>query len=245
MKEIVGATSEEVKMIKAIQKKMGILDNGIVGTDTMSSIAEKIGADCFPLAVKMYGCPTVIAKTCIPFDPDGPIRNYPYTMSGSFTWPSGVNPCSILVNRGKVVCGQSCHYWQYGKPESVIYQTSDGKLGIKRVKTVSELPSNLIFAVGGMGLLGNYDPEAEGFTGEQAGVLRKTGHTVLAYKNGYLYGVCFPNHTSAQINQICRDKFMFEAAIQLDGGSVYYYNLADMTRAINTICGYAIRFVKE
>lgn len=243
MKDIYGSTSEEVKMIKAIQRKMGILDNGWIGTDTFSSIAETLGADCFPLAVKMYDCPTVIAKSCEPFDPDGPIRNFAYTMSGSFTWPSGVNPCSILVNRGKVLCEYACHYWQDGKPESVLYQTTDGKLHVKRVMSIAQLPSNLIFAVGGMGLLDNYDPDAEGFCGNQAGVLRKTGHTVLAYKNGYLYSVCFPNHTSQQINQICRDKFKFEGAIQLDGGSVYFYNFPGMTRGINTICGYAIRFI--
>ena len=94
MREITGSTKEEVKMLKSIQQAMGILDNAIVGNDTISSIAIKLGADCFPLAVTMYGCPTVIAKNIKPFDPNGGIAKFPYTISGSFTHPTGGAPCS-------------------------------------------------------------------------------------------------------------------------------------------------------
>ena len=51
MKEITGSTIEEKKMIKAIQRKLGALDNGVVGNQTMSDIAIAVGADCFPLNV--------------------------------------------------------------------------------------------------------------------------------------------------------------------------------------------------
>lgn len=244
MREIVGSTAEETRLIKAIQRKGGALDNGVIGTDTLSTLAILIGALTEPVAVTMYGQPTVIAPDLIPFDPNGTIAPYGYTISGSFTQPSGVAPASILVNRGQVVFGQSCHYWQYGKPESVIYKLIDGRLGIKRVYQVSELPSGVKWAVGGMGLLQNWAPHIEGFDGDQIGVQRKTGHTVLGYKLGMLYGVCFQNHTSEQINRICRDNFKFDAAIQLDGGTPFCYNLKHMTYGLTKPCGYALQFIK-
>ena len=243
MNEIVGSTAEEKRLIKAIQRAMGILDNGVIGTDTMTSIGIKVGADAFPVAVVMYGQPTVIAKDLIPFDPNGPISGYAYTLSGSFTWPAGEQPCSILVNRGVVERGAACHEWR-DQPETVIYKLYDGRLGVKRVKTVAELPNNVKWAVGGMGLLKNYDPVTEGFTGDQAGALRKTGHTVLGYKNSYLYGICFQNHSAEQINQIVRDNFKLDAAIKMDGGSVFGYNLAHMRNRTDWRYGYAVQFIK-
>lgn len=243
MKEVYGSTSEEVKMIKSIQKAMGILDNGFIGNDTMASIAEKLGADCFPVALTMYGYPTVVAKSVLPFNPKGGIACYDYTITGSFTWPAGVTPCSILIGGGKVLCSQACHCWR-GEPETVIYQLKDGTLGCKRVLTIAELPSSVKWAVGGMGLGDMYNPELEGFTGDQAGVLRRTGHTVLGYKNGFVYGVCFPNANTQQIQSDVKYKFYFEKAIQLDGGSVYGYNLPGMKKNASQKYGYAIQFVK-
>lgn len=245
MKEIVGSTVEETKLIKAIQRKMGILDNGIVGTDTMSSIAIKLGADAFPLAVKMYGCPTVIAKSVLPFCPSVPsngIAQYAYTILGSFTEPRATSPCSILIANGKVVHSYSCHAWK-GQPESVLFQLKDGTLGIKRCTYTNELPEGVVWAVGGMGLLGNFNPTLEGFTGANADVMRRCGHTVLGYKNGFVYGICFGNHTTDQIQTILRNKFMLDGAIQLDGGGLYQYNLKDMTYKPSMKCGYAIQFV--
>jgi len=245
MQEIIGSTAEEKKMVKAIQRAIGALDNGVIGTDTMTSIAARVGSDCWPLAVKMYGQPTVIAPSVIPFDPNGTIRGYEYTISGSFTEPSGVAPCSILANRGKVVFGQSCHYWTTGHPESVIFQTSDGALWVKRVYQVVELPPDIKWAVGGMGLLSLYNPNAEGFTGIQASALRRTTHSVLGYKNGLVYGICFLNHTAEELNQIVRDRFKLDAAIMLDGGSPFCYNLKNMTYGLSKPCGYAIQFTGE
>ena len=244
MQEITGSTAEEKRLIKAIQRAIGALDNGVIGTDTMTSIAARVGADCWPIAVKRYGQPTVIAQSVIPFDPNGTIRGYEYTISGSFTEPSGVTPCSILVDRGKVVFGQACHYWTDRKPESVIFQTATGKLGAKRVLQVSELPLDIRWAVGGMGLLGLYNPVEEGFTGIQASALRKTTHTVLGFKNGLVYGICFLNHTAEELNSIVRDRFKLDAAIMLDGGSPFCYNLAHMTSGLSKPCGYAIQFIE-
>lgn len=261
MKEVYGSTTEEVKMCKAIQKAMGILDNGWIGTDTMSSIAEKLGADCFPLAVNMYGYPTVVAKNIKPFDPNGGIAKFSYTISGSFTHPTGGAPCSILVDKGQPVHTYSCHAYK-GFPESVLYKTQSGRIGIQRVTYLSEIKEPLEWAVGGMGLLNNFDPIAEGFTGNDVGVLRICGHNILGVKNGYLYGVCIPStgyewaqleelnkgskkyYSAYPINKICEKKFMFDLAIQLDGGSVFQYNIAQFQRSVNQTCGYAIQFIK-
>jgi len=242
MREIIGATAEENKLIKAIQKKMKILDNGVIGTDTMTSIAATLGADCFPIAITMYGCPTVVGKKVIPFNPRGGIQNWSYTMSGSFTEPRFEYPCSICVNEGSILFAQACHYWTEGKPESAIYQMPDGSFGIKRVLQISELPNGFLWAVGGMGLLDNWAPEVEGFDGSQSGVHRRTGHIVLGYKNGLIYGVAFKNHTSRELNSICRDYFMFEGAILLDGGSVFQYNIGPFQKDVKQRCGYAIQF---
>lgn len=243
MKEIVGSTAEEKRLIKAIQKAGGALDNGVIGTDTMITIAILIGALKEPVAVEMYSQPTVVAPDLIPFDPNGAIKNYQYTVSGSFTQDGA--PCSILVNRGKVVFGQSCHYWTTGRPESVLYKLNDGSLWVKRVHQVSELPGGVKWAVGGMGLLDNWNPQVEGFDGDQIGVQRKTGHVVLGYKLGYVYGVCFKNHTAAEVNRICRDNFKFKGAIMLDGGTPFAYNLAHMTYGLTKPCGYALQFTRR
>ena len=53
MREVKGSTSEEVRMIKAIQRSVGALDNGWIGNQTLSDIAAKLGADCFPRNVEL------------------------------------------------------------------------------------------------------------------------------------------------------------------------------------------------
>lgn len=223
MKEITGSTSEEQRMIKSIQKKLGALDNGVVGNQTMSDIAIEVGADCFPLNVTLYSQPCLIAKDIEPLNPNG--GSPANSISGSFSYQS--KPCSVLVQNGKLVYGAGCHWFTSKKPESVIYRAKDGKVRIARVTYIDKPTidgNSVVWAVGGMGLLDNYDPTAEGFTGAYSDVLRKTNHTVLAYRNGMMYGVYFKNMTAAQINTACKDKFKFEYAILLDGGHVAAIN---------------------
>ena len=84
MKDVVGATSEEARMIKAIQRAVGALDNGYIGTQTLSDIAVKVGANYWPLNVELYGKPAIIAKDIDPLNPNGSL---PYNaISGSFSW---------------------------------------------------------------------------------------------------------------------------------------------------------------
>ena len=235
MKDVVGSTSEEVRMIKAIQRSVGALDNGWIGNQTLSDIAAKLGADCFPLNVELYGQPCILARDIEPVNMSGPLPTN--AISGSFSWQG--QPCSILVRDGKVVRGMSCHY---PRPESVLYKTTDGAVRIARVSSVSAL-DNVVWAVGGMGLLGGYDPELDGFTGVYSDVLRKTNHTVLGYKGGLLYGVYCRSMTAQQVNALCRDKLKLKYAVMLDGGHVAAINGACSKINTQTRQFYAVQFL--
>lgn len=235
MRDIKGSTSEEVRMIRAIQRAVGALDNGYIGNQTLSDIAAKLGADCWPLNVELYGQPCILARDIEPVNMSGPLpRN---AISGSFSWQG--QPCSILVRSGKVVRDWSCHY---PRPESVLYKTRDGAVRIARVSSVSAL-DNVVWAVGGMGLLGGYDPELDGFTGVYSDVLRKTNHTALGYKGGMLYGVYCKAMTAQQVNALCRDKLKLEYAVMLDGGHVAAIHGACNKINTNQRQYYAVRFL--
>lgn len=242
MKDITYSTNSEKKMFQAIQRAIGAYDNGVIGAQTMSDIAAIVKADCFPITLQLYGHPVIIGNDLLAFDPGGGLKNYNNTISGSFTWPAGEKPCSILVNNGRVVCGYSCHAYTIDKPESVIYRLNNGQFGIKRVKFTKDLPSDIKWAVGGVGLLNMYDPAAEGFT---SGVTHQTNHTALGVKNGKVYGVYYKNMTAAQINAHCKDKMQFEYAIMLDGGHIAAINGAESFAKINVsqVQGYGIQFI--
>jgi len=235
MKDVVGSTSEEVRMIKAIQRSVGALDNGWIGNQTLSDIAAKLGADCWPLNVELYGQPCIIARDIEPVNMSGPLPKN--AISGSFSWQG--QPCSILVRGGKVVRNWSCHY---PRPESVLYKIAGGAVRIARVSSAAAL-GGVVWAVGGMGLLGNYNPAAEGFTGRFADVLRKTNHTVLGYKGGLLYGVYCKSMTAQQVNAFVRDKLKLEYAVMLDGGHVAAIHAAVSRINTNQRQYYAVRFL--
>ena len=128
-------------MIRAIQRSVGALDNGWIGNQTLSDIAAKLGADCWPLNVELYGQPCIIARDIEPVNMSGPLpRN---AISGSFSWQG--QPCSILMRGGKVVRNWSCHY---PRPESVLYKTTDGAVRIARVSSAAAL-GGVVWAVGG------------------------------------------------------------------------------------------------
>ena len=235
MRDVKGSTSEEIRMIKAIQRSVGALDNGWIGNQTVSDIAAKLGADCFPLNVELYGQPCILARDIEPVNMSGPLPKN--AISGSFSWQGA--PCSILVRGGKVVRGMSCHY---PTPESVLYKTAGGAVRIARVSSAAAL-GGVVWAVGGMGLLGGYDPELDGFTGVYSDVLRKTNHTVFGYKGGLLYGVYCKSMTAQQVNAFCRDKLKLEYAVMLDGGHVAAINGACNKINTQTRQFYAVRFL--
>lgn len=235
MRDIKGSTSEEIRMIKAIQRSVGALDNGWIGNQTLSDIAAKLGADCFPLNVELYGQPCILARDIEPVNMSGPLPKN--AISGSFSWQG--QPCSILVRGGRVVRDWSCHY---PRPESVLYKTTGGAVRIARVSSAAAL-GDVVWAVGGLGLLDLYNPAAEGFTGVFSDVLRKTNHTVLGYKGGMLYGVYCKNMTAQQVNAFVRDKLKLEYAVMLDGGHVAAINGACSKINTQTRQFYAVRFL--
>ena len=235
MKDVVGSTSEEVRMIKSIQRSVGALDNGWIGNQTLSDIAAQLGADCFPLNVELYGQPAILARDIDPLNLSGRLPEN--SISGSFSWQGA--PCSILVRGGRVVRSMSCHY---PTPESVLYKTTDGAVRIARVASASLL-DNVVWAVGGMGLLGNYNPAAEGFIRAFSDVLRKTNHTLLGYKGGMLYGIYCRSLTAQQVNAFCRDKLKLEYAVMLDGGHVAAIHAACSKINTNQRQYYAVRFL--
>lgn len=229
MKTVTGETASEKKMIGGIQDAIGSVRDLKIGTQTMSDIARIVDAKCFPLTLLLYSQPVIIAKDFKPIASRGAnISKYPNAISGSFL--SGKDPCSILMHNGEIVNSTSCHYWQ-GYPESVLYKTKSGEYGIKRVKTISELPSNAVTAVGGMGLLDYYSPKTEGFckvttngkTQDFSDVLRKTNHTMLGIKGKHVYLCYCSNMTAAQVNTYAQ-KIGLEKAIMLDGGHVAAIN---------------------
>lgn len=235
MKDVVGSSSEEVRMIKAIQRSVGALENGWIGNQTLSDIAARLGADCFPLNVELYGQPAILARDIDPLNLSGRLPEN--SISGSFSWQGA--PCSILVRGGRVVRGMSCHY---PRPESVLYKIPGGAVRIARVSSAAAL-GGVVWAVGGLGLLGNYNPAAEGFTGAFSDVLRKTNHTVLGCKGGLLYGVYCRSMTAQQVNALCRDKLKLEYAVMLDGGHVAAIHAAVSRINTNQRQYYAVRFL--
>lgn len=230
MNDFKGLTTNEDKMFKGIQNALNIYTNGWIGTQTMSSLAMAVGADCFPLTLELYGQPCIICKDILPFNPKSGVKNFKNTLSGSFS--DTLVPVSILIQDGEQIRGHSCHFWE-GYPESVIYKTIDDKIGIARVKTINELPK-LKWAVGGMGLLDNYNPQAEGFVGKFSDVLRTTNHTVLGEKNGYFYLLYLKSMSATQINTFCKNKLMLDKAILLDGGHIAAINGDEAFAKINT-----------
>jgi hypothetical protein len=231
MNIVQGSTVNEDRLIKGIQAATGALVDGEIGTQTLSDIACCLGAECFPLTLQIYGAPVIIAPNIVPFAAKGKsVSRFTNCMSGSFL--SGTTPWSILIQDGYTIHGQSCHN-EDGKPESVIYRLTDGTFGIARVRNVSELPEGIRWAVGGLGLLDNYNPTAEGFSGRFSDVLRRTNHAMLGVKNGYCYMVYCANKTAAEVNKFAR-QLGLQIAIMLDGGHVAAINGGESFARINT-----------
>jgi hypothetical protein len=174
------------------------------------------------------------------------LKDYTNSICGTFTYPSGTNACSILVNGGKTICSYSCHYWPATgmKPETVLYRLKDGTFGVKRCKTASELPTDVVWAVGGMGLLDMYDPIAEGFTGKFADVRRKTDHNVIAVMpNGKIILAILENMDDVAVNKWVKS-INAKYAVLLDGGHLGAMNSEKFKKKTTTKMGVIIQAVK-
>lgn len=210
-------TGSEKKLLKAIQSRIGAAEDGILGPASAVDLAVEVGADCWPLTIQLYGHPVIICKDIVISNPAKGCKNFANSLSGSFSYVR--KPCSIAVNDGEVLCPTACHAW-LDHPESVIYRLKDGTIGAKRCRSVNELPKDVRWAVGGMGLGKMWAPKEEGFTGQYADVLRDTNHTVLGVKRGLIYLIYAKSLTGAQVNALCTEKLKLDYAIMLDGGHV-------------------------
>lgn len=232
MKDFKGETSNENNLIRATQRAIGALDNGWVGTQTMSDLAVAVGATgCWPCTLRMYDMPVIIGEDLIAASPKAGCAAYANSISGGFSYNGA--PCSILVNRGKVLGATACHAW-LGQSESVLFREESGSFSVARVKSASELPPDIRWAVGGMGLLDMFSPDEEGFSGRYADVLRVTNHTVVGTKKGMVYLVYCRVMSGSQVNTFIRDKLKLEHAIMLDGGHVAAINGSEQFAKINT-----------
>ena len=140
MNTIIGSTTSETNMIKAIQRAVRAAEDGMIGGETMAAVAAKLGADCFPLTLRIYGQPTIIARDIVVCNPVARLKGYSNSLSGSFSYQK--KPCSILVNWGKAVCESACHAW-LGQPETVLYRLYSGEFGIQRCMSSKELPDGV------------------------------------------------------------------------------------------------------
>lgn len=239
MNSIKPSTWEEKRLIKAIQKTIGVEQDGIIGESTLSSIASKLNADCWPLTISLYGNPTIITKNIEIITTRSMTSKFSNCVSGTFN--DGSSICSICVTNSRDQYNRtvSCHYWDDpGYPESVMYKDNSERIGIKRIKHIKELQQLGVempvkWAIGGMGLLSNYDPKSEGFFGKFSDVLRKTNHIVLGYKNGLIYLCYVKESTGSQVNSFAK-KIGLEYAIMLDGGHVAAINGFEKFSKINT-----------
>jgi hypothetical protein len=206
--------------VRAFQKAAKIGVDGIVGPQTWAALESWSAKPSVPM---------IVSKDILPISQPGTgLDKIPNSTSGSFygafkdvAGKIYYAPVSICVAKGKTYRSVSCHYFE-GYPESVIYRTQTGQLGIKRVSSTSELPA-LSWAVGGMGLLDFYDPPAEGFKKignlDFSDVLRKTNHVMLGVKGEKIYQVFCANMTAQEVNSKAKSMGL-EMAIMLDGGHI-------------------------
>ena len=250
MKDIKATTPDEQALLNALQAATGAQINDYLGTQTLTDLARKLDVDIWPRSYIMYGQPIIIAADLVAANPKAGVAGYSNSISGSFTYPRAETPCSILVNNGKVIQGGACHS-HVNKPESVIYRLTDGRIGIKRCLYAADLPGDVRWAVGGMGLCDMYDPAAEGFSRFQWGgkwhdysdVLRRTDHTLLGVKGGHVYLGYVSNMTGQQVQAFARDKHRFDAAIMLDGGGLAAINCSVARRNVYAKQGYILQAI--
>lgn len=156
----------------------------------------------------------------------GACKDYKNCISGTFSWQNKLNSIFFAWNKEKN--NLSAHAWA-GYPDCVIWCDLNGKMHTDVLTSFDgETKKQVLWAVGGMGLLDYYNPSEQGYckftkygkTYNYSDVLRKTNHTVLGYtQNGEVYGIYFNNLSAKQISKYCK-KINLWSAVLLDGGHV-------------------------
>ncbi|MDY2987720.1 MAG: phosphodiester glycosidase family protein [Peptoniphilus sp.] len=94
------------------------------------------------------------------------------------------------------------------------------KMHIDRIYNAkTEIKTNIKWAISGIMLYPNYDPELEGFTGAYSDVLRKANHTAIGFKENKIYLIAGKNLSLHEFRKnILNSKIAFDGLINLDGG---------------------------
>lgn len=216
-------------MIKTLQKELNIPATGKIDDFLISQMMMELGTLTEPEPVTIGGNRGIACKDILVFNPNSGTKNFSNCISGSFSY--GQKPCSIMVNNGVVKWESACHAWA-NFPEAVLYRMNDGGFGMVKVKYASELPKNIDWAVGGVGLGKFYNPNEEGFckfthnkqSFDYSDVLRKTNHTAVAVKNGLIYLFYFKGLNGKQVNNFMANTLEADFAVMLDGGHVASMN---------------------
>lgn len=150
---------------------------------------------------------------------------------------SSPNACVfIAVSNGKAISENAKFNGYNAPPRATIYLREDGRLGTKQVKSISDLPKDIMFAVGGFMVKPYMD-----FANEKipSGVNYKTGHIYVGFdKDNNIYLIAKPYHTIPEIVPTL-DKLGIISCVVLDGGGSTQMkydgkNLFETSRAINT-----------
>lgn len=177
------------------------------------------------------------------------VSKFNYAMSGSFTSPSGVKPCSFLVNDGEVIWGRACHAnTRDGElPETVLYWLDNGYQDMKLCRIESDLPEGVKTAIGGMRLLENglmvkrsFNEDKEGFKGRFSDVFRTTQHCGIGVDKYGNVGLALSKWSSMAAFQQKAQNIGFIDFIAIDGGSVSAMNCPDQKYRAYQKQGYII-----
>jgi hypothetical protein len=159
-------------------------------------------------------------------------------VNGTFFWntttPGEKYSTSILYAEGKLYKATANHL---PSPQSVFIVYKNNTVEMKRIKNISELDLDKIrLVIGGIGLRNTldsnfkYNPEAEGFKGVYADVLRKANKTIIGYnkKENKIYLMCRPNiyHESSyqyDLLKLVKD-CEYDIALSVDGGGSTFMN---------------------
>ena len=165
-----------------------------------------------------------------------------YGINGTFfdtsTAPvSSVNSCVfIAMNNGKAISGNASINGWNAPPRGTIYFTKDNKLGNKKVKSINDLPKNIVWALGGYTVKPYIDVN-EKIPGS---INYATSHSYIGYDNkGKVYLIARTDkHRMHQIVPLLNELGITHC-VMLDGGgstqlrhkSISYHQ----SRAVNTV----------
>ncbi|NLD18296.1 MAG: phosphodiester glycosidase family protein [Tissierellia bacterium] len=165
-----------------------------------------------------------------------------YGINGTFfdtRRPQSLNSCWLIaVNNGVALSGNAkFNGWQQ-PPRGTMY--FDGvNVKVKRVKSVVELPSSTVWAIGGGSLIPHYIPKEENW---DSSVIYSTNRTGIAYKGDTVFLIVAKNMSMEEFKNKIFIHLKVDGAIFLDGGQSTQMNYVgnkgiSSTRGLNNLIG--------